>query len=348
MACDGSTPPNQYTTFETIYNSIHNFWSDNLVIGGGTRSVLITSSTGDIDEVIDVLPGGQAGRAFDHSGQISIQALPASYLTKQHRINNNLFSQTLTLGINLGINGVGNFVLQPNKWLVTADVVECGSNVVASCRYDCTPNLAVPGTYIYTLSYNPYHVSGTISQAIYDALVTKNVTGLYNLANKALNGDALPAGVDYAGLVGAVDMINNAFDECQSFITWVSGAEPSAASFCSGQQPSATTPCPSTSMGISRGAISEVVTDNLKVSAYPNPYNDVVKFSIESNISGQAQLEVYNMLGQKVKTVYNGYIQANRAQTVDYNVPTAVQENLIYILKIGGRQVTGKLLKLNK
>jgi hypothetical protein len=171
---------------------------------------------------------------------------------------------------------------------------------------------------------------------------------LYNLANKALNGDALPAGVDYAGLVGAVDMINNAFDECQSFITWVSGAEPSAASFCSGQQPSATTPCPSTTMGISRGAISEVVTDNLKVSAYPNPYNDVVKFSIESNISGQAQLEVYNMLGQKVKTVYNGYIQANRAQTVDYRVPTAVQENLIYILKIGGRQVTGKLLKLNK
>ena len=113
--------------------------------------------------------------------------------------------------------------------------------------------------------------------------------------------------------------------------------------------PSATTPCPpTTTAAIGRQPVSEVGTDNLKVSAYPNPYNDVVRFNIESNVSGQAQLEVFNMLGQKVKTVYNGYIQANRAQLVEYKVPTAVQENLIYILRIGDRRVTGKLLRLNK
>jgi hypothetical protein len=56
---------------------------------------------------------------------------------------------------------------------------------------------------------------------------------------------------------------------------------------------------------------------------------------------------IYNSLGQRVKTIYNGYIQANRSQVVDYKTPSPSQGNLIYVLTIGGKQVTGKLLKLD-
>ena len=85
----------------------------------------------------------------------------------------------------------------------------------------------------------------------------------------------------------------------------------------------------------------------LQVSAYPNPFNDVVKFTIQSKVSGQAQLVIYNTLGQQVKTIYNGFIQANKNQVVEYKTPTPSQGSLYYTFTIGGKQVTGKLLKMN-
>ncbi len=87
------------------------------------------------------------------------------------------------------------------------------------------------------------------------------------------------------------------------------------------------------------------LTKDLSVTAYPNPFKSTVKFTIESAVSGQAQLEVYNIVGQRVSIVYSGYLQANRSQVVEYKAPR-LGTNLIYILRVGGKQVTGKLLRL--
>ena len=98
------------------------------------------------------------------------------------------------------------------------------------------------------------------------------------------------------------------------------------------------------------GPLSELVTDQpanqLRVSAYPNPFTHVVRFTINSNISGQAQLEVVNMAGQRIAVVYNGHIEANRNRVVEYKISASVQQTLIYVLRMGGKQVTGKLIKL--
>jgi hypothetical protein len=85
----------------------------------------------------------------------------------------------------------------------------------------------------------------------------------------------------------------------------------------------------------------------LRVSAYPNPYNDNVRFVVTSPISGQATLEVYNMLGQKVQTVYQGFIAVDRTIEIYYPVPVANRKNLIYILKVGDKQATGKLIRID-
>jgi hypothetical protein len=103
---------------------------------------------------------------------------------------------------------------------------------------------------------------------------------------------------------------------------------------------------PSSAAKETTGAIQESVTQ-LKVVAYPNPFVDVVRFTIQSDISGQARLDIVNIMGQKIATVYNGFIAANQSKQVEYRSATKVQENLIYILTIGGRQVTGKLLQAN-
>ncbi|MCW3110051.1 MAG: hypothetical protein JWQ09_4557, partial [Segetibacter sp.] len=84
-----------------------------------------------------------------------------------------------------------------------------------------------------------------------------------------------------------------------------------------------------------------------KVKAFPNPYNDKVKFIIQSAVSGKGSLEVYNMLGQKIKTVYTGFIEAGVDIPIEYNVSQADRANLIYMLRIGKEKLSGKLLQAN-
>jgi hypothetical protein len=85
---------------------------------------------------------------------------------------------------------------------------------------------------------------------------------------------------------------------------------------------------------------------NLNVTASPNPFSDRVRFSIQSDFSGQGTLEVFNTIGAKIKTVFQGPVVAGQSQTVEFAVPSAQRVNLIYVMTVGNRQVTGKLINL--
>jgi hypothetical protein len=152
-----------------------------------------------------------------------------------------------------------------------------------------------------------------------DVLGGKNESGDARIPGQpGDNGINVPS---YSEVTSAIDAINNAFDECSNFIGYQS--------------------CflvTSTTLRSIDGA------NAIKVSTYPNPFTDVVRFTIESKVSGQAQLEVVNMTGQKIATVFNGYIKANHSQVVEYRVPSIARTNLIYVLRINDKQATGKLL----
>ena len=93
---------------------------------------------------------------------------------------------------------------------------------------------------------------------------------------------------------------------------------------------------------------ARVTAENtLTVTAYPNPYNDNIRFVIKSPVSGIGNLDLYNSLGQRLQSIYTGYIFAGRGQVVEYQVPSLNRTNLMYILKVGNKQVTGKLMHLN-
>jgi hypothetical protein len=85
----------------------------------------------------------------------------------------------------------------------------------------------------------------------------------------------------------------------------------------------------------------------LKLTAYPNPFSDKINFLISSPVAGNGSLEVYNTLGQKLKTVYQGTITKG-TQNFELRIPTKQQANLIYVLRVGDQQLTGKILQLNK
>jgi hypothetical protein len=86
--------------------------------------------------------------------------------------------------------------------------------------------------------------------------------------------------------------------------------------------------------------------DQPTVNAYPNPFNNRVKFAIVSPTSGDGSLEIYNIMGQKVKTIYQGHINAGN-QSFELTIPKKQQATLIYVFRVGDKKVTGKLLQLN-
>ena len=90
-----------------------------------------------------------------------------------------------------------------------------------------------------------------------------------------------------------------------------------------------------------------VVEEQAKVTAYPNPFNDRVKFVVTSSVSGRGNLEVFNMLGQKVKTVFQGNIVAG-TQTFELSLSKQQLANLIYVFRVGDKKVSGKLLQLRQ
>ncbi|HSB94754.1 MAG TPA: T9SS type A sorting domain-containing protein, partial [Flavitalea sp.] len=91
---------------------------------------------------------------------------------------------------------------------------------------------------------------------------------------------------------------------------------------------------------------SDAVTQ-LAVSSFPNPYTDRVRFVISNPKAGQGSLQVYNLLGQKIKTVFQGYLPAGK-QTFDFVVPPTRRSNLIYMLTVGKEKVTGQIVQAIK
>jgi hypothetical protein len=93
--------------------------------------------------------------------------------------------------------------------------------------------------------------------------------------------------------------------------------------------------------------IFDNVTEETTVKAYPNPFSDRVKFLVTSSVAGRGNIEVYNMMGQKVKTIYEGFIAAG-TQTFELSLPTRQISSLVYVLRIGDKKMTGKILQINQ
>ncbi|HEY1021751.1 MAG TPA: hypothetical protein VGE06_05535 [Flavisolibacter sp.] len=108
-----------------------------------------------------------------------------------------------------------------------------------------------------------------------------------------------------------------------------------------------------TTVNNSQSAISEqeIVLRSIprtSVLAAPNPFNDRIRFTLKSEVSGRGSLELYNALGQRVKTVFQGQVSAGQAQTIEYAVPGSQRANLIYVFRVGSEQTTGKLIGLKQ
>ncbi|HTH32272.1 MAG TPA: Ig-like domain-containing protein, partial [Lacibacter sp.] len=318
-----------------------------LVVGSNGRTVTIPATASAATLLNKSMPGGGNAREL-LSGNCVVDTDPAlsscwtpgtntstTYITKQGRINNVLLSQTITLGLNLRVSGgLSDFGLQAGTFATAKADGGCGSTTPKERSCDPLTGI-VTNEYLYK----------TIPQSIIDALDCKGydhtVGGLYQLANDALgNADTetgKECGASLGDITNAVAAINEGFDECRISMGW--DEEPLECVITS------TRINITTSGAINNTDMSAISVESIRVSAYPNPFADKVNFTLVSPVSGKASLEVYNMFGQKLQTVFEGYLTAGRTQVIEFRPgSTAAAGTLIYKFNVAGKQVTGKLI----
>jgi len=145
------------------------------------------------------------------------------------------------------------------------------------------------------------------------------------------NGTTWQSGTDFNGLApGSVSGIK----VMQNSTGCVSSAVSCDASNCS---------APTISMVQTQSPV--IANNQTTIKAYPNPFNNTVKFMVTNSTGGRGTLEVWNMLGQKVATVYQGYF-APGSSTYEFKSNESRTNGLIYRLVLGGKPITGKLIHI--
>jgi hypothetical protein len=178
------------------------------------------------------------------------------------------------------------------------------------------------------------------------------VQDLINLANDVLGGIKTPGvgGVpSYSAISDAETSINEGFDECKTFLgncapTGVVTVKPvpRVGDHDKGHDEDHGKGQEDDHDKGQQGQEDKTIT----VTPYPNPFSDYVRFSIKSQISGQGTLEVYDLSGQKLQVVYHGYIYSGKPQVIEYRVPMLYRTSMVYVLRVDGKMITGKLINI--
>lgn len=79
---------------------------------------------------------------------------------------------------------------------------------------------------------------------------------------------------------------------------------------------------------------------------YPNPFNPETKISFNLREAGNTQIEVYNILGQFVTSLVNGYLEKGE-HSITFNAEKLNSGVYIYRLKSGNKVIANKMI-LNK
>src|SRR5688572_25643541 len=85
----------------------------------------------------------------------------------------------------------------------------------------------------------------------------------------------------------------------------------------------------------------------LIVTAYPNPYETVLKLNINSPVSGLATIEFYTITGVKIYEIKQ-YVVAGKPVVTDVKSLSSFETGIIYKASVGKYQATGIILRPSK
>lgn len=290
--CDGNTT----TPF------LLNLLSTPLIIGGPVNNLTLTSADVSSGCIYTRLKGGGASKKLAGAATCSN---PVGIVLNGTKFKNALLNQTITLGLNLRISGstLGGLALD-GQYMTTFASTGTGCN--------STSGVAIPGTSQFY----------TFPLAVITYLGANNtVADLYNLANLALGGIYTGSNPSKTQIAAAVNIINNAFDECR-----ILGEFSDNPPHCR------------------IADLANIESEELTVKAYPNPFYDEAKISFTLNETGSdVSVEVYNLTGQKIANLYNGYAEADKEYVVTIDPTTLLPGVYIYYVRTNNAVFHDKL-----
>ncbi|HEV7331979.1 MAG TPA: PKD domain-containing protein [Flavisolibacter sp.] len=244
--------------------------------------------------------------------------------SKSGRLVSVVISQTVALALNIRYNAaLGEISFQPGKNILNTALITYNNGCFISSVSSSTGAFTMsPKVLCYLQSANNY---------------TFDIKGLLKLANNIIGGEAGFSNVakgspfSFSELVQTLDAINKGFDKGAVLVSY------------SGSYPCASASITST-INSRRELLESASVTTLTVSASPNPFTDRIRFTIQAPKAGRATLEVYNMLGQKVGVPFEGHLNAGETRNVEYTAPANHRSNLIYMLRMNGEQISGKLM----
>jgi len=91
---------------------------------------------------------------------------------------------------------------------------------------------------------------------------------------------------------------------------------------------------------------AEILSDKTEfnLNVYPNPFQDKVLFHFISPENVSAQIDVYDITGRKVKTLFNDFLKEGVTYTVIFEPEASISGIYIYRMTLGDEVVHGKLL----
>jgi hypothetical protein len=306
MSCAGEGDTKSYTTTELIAKALASY-GGTMTIGKSGHSVYMTAPD-DIDDIIRVLPGGGGSYAL-FAGNIRISATGFNAYLRKGNINNTLLAQTITLGLNLGIDGtLGDFELKTGKFYTAEPEGGCGSNIpkVRKCFYNDQT-----GYFEIINEYKDWSIDSKVVNALG---VNNTVEGLFALANQALGGGSTN-GLTLSEIAGAVDKINNAFDGCKIFMGY--DVEPIVCSLVTLDSNTLSKTTSATEAGF---------------EAYPIPFKDVLNIRYKFDYTSDVKIEVFNIQGLLIlsKVDENGYLN----KEITLNLSSQNEQEQVYVIKV--------------
>ena len=296
-----------------------------IVIGSGNRTITILPT--DSARVNAIMPGGGTPAALSHTGNIYLTSSQMSlYKGSKGRLNNNLLSQTITLALNIRIkDDLAGLVLE-NGYLHTQKLRTCteGAGIV-TCAEDST---AIKAWLMKSSVVNYLSANGGAT-----------VSSLLDLANAVLGKTLLPGQLgnngtvvpSYGDITYQIDVINNAFDKCRLFVSYL---------------PSPVL-CNTVSARISQSECEKIVNlpTEFKVMAFPNPFQGVVNFSLESPKASTVKIELIEISGKMLGTYFQGTLQAGERKLIQV-YPPKLMSPVIYKVTGSDKTITGKLIPM--
>ena len=100
-------------------------------------------------------------------------------------------------------------------------------------------------------------------------------------------------------------------------------------------------PCQASKMIVTK---DHMQLEKLIVTAYPNPYETVLKLNINSPVGGVATIEFYTINGVKIHEMRQ-FVIAGKSIVADVKSPGSFKTSMIYKVSIGKFQTSGIILR---